>query len=241
MNINRRIRKQLQIGYVALFIAACSSSPIPAELPGKVLNADSLNIERTGKKALDDSIHRDEKWVELERFWSSPLVTGNNFSFRTGYLPIDQLKDSFDLDPGMKATSRKDIERGDCAYYIRSMTRNTNKTLHYVKGDCGEYGFSNDQYYLENDSLKLQRRFSVGINTWPDEKTVSTWKVTEEVYCFEGNKVQIKKREIITPDFTKTVSAIRKVPFVEKTVAIEPVYEQKKKELVSTLEMKTIE
>jgi hypothetical protein len=235
--------KSVLIFVLLFFMVACGNEESPvgtSQKKGKEVN--SMNELKTTGKKMPDLIQKDQEWAEEDQpFWLSHYMDLDNFSFLTGDLRIDVLKNEFDQNPKTKNSYRRD-EAGDCAYSIKSMYNNKNETLHYMKGDCGEYGFSNDQYYLQNDSLKLIREFFVGINTWPDEQKGSSWKVKEIVYIFSRNKTQIKERELITTsDQLKKIFLIRKKPFVEKTVSLESIYEEKKKEMVSNLEIETTE
>ena len=242
-NFGELNRKPIFILGLLLFIVACRNGNSPVtNNQKKSERADSFQQMKATERVVDDSIRKNQELIdEYERFTSSPLVMYDNFSFKTGYFPIDKIKERFDNDSELKVSYRKDIELGDCGYCMKLMSNDKNEILHYIKGDCGEYGFSNDQYYLQNDSLKLIREFSVGINTWPSESEQSTWKVKETIHVFSTDKVLIKSREFITPDFMSSASSIKSKPFKENTVSLESVYEEKKKEMISSLEMKTLE
>jgi|GEM_PF-4254710 len=229
---------------LVFFMVACENEnpPVMSDKKNLAVTDDSLQKLKGIEKDLSDSILKNKEFiVGDEHFWSSKYIKVDNFSFLTGYLPMDQIKKQFDKDPQTKSTLGEYIEGGDCGYLINTMS-NKNNRLYYMKGDCGEYGFSNNQYYLQHDSLKLIREFSVGINTWPSESEQSTWKVEETIYIFNKDEIQIKKRELITAsDLLKKVFLIRKKTFIEKTVSLESIYEEKKKEMISNLEMKTLE
>ncbi|MGV3611293.1 MAG: hypothetical protein ACO1N0_10115 [Fluviicola sp.] len=245
MNIPFGDHFTLKTPFIAVLLStltACNNeeSPLVKKDPTEIRQMNSSTTQNEGKDiGGKDSINNSLK----DRFWMSSYMNTDNFSFKTGYVPIDDLKYEFDNDPKTKVSYRRDLGGGDCVFSIKSMKRNKNDVLHCMKGDCGEYGFSNDQYYFFKDSLKLFRSFNVNINTWPGEEgEASTWKVEEEVYVFSNDKVSIKKRELITDsDLLKNVLLIWKKTFVEEIVPLESLYEEKKKEALSNLEMKPFE
>lgn len=229
--------KLLLIPCLSLFVI---TSCMPGnEVADKARNSQTTeDLLKDSEASVNDSIRKYlEQGDEDQPFWSSSYMRLDNFLFLTGYSPMDQLKDEFDKDPQTKISNR-DMEGGDCNFSIRSMSRGKQEILHYLKGDCGEYGFSNAQYYLKNDSLKMIREFSVNIDTWPDEQHGSTWKVSETIHVFGKHKVQVQTREsVIGSDLLKTVLSIRKKPFTDKIVAAGPIYEAKQKEMISDLKL----
>jgi len=231
--------KTILLTVLMFSITACGNNHSPEVADQNVqIDPDSLQRTQVMEKTSDDSIRKNQE-AEDEPFWSSSYMSTDNFSITTGYLPIDKLKEKFDKNPNTKSTLSDYAEYGDCGYRVKTMKNDKKEILHYRKGDCGEYGFSNTQYYLQNDSLRLIRMFSVGINTWPDEPEGSTWKVEETVHIFNKSEVLIKNRElIIDSDRLKTVFSIREKPFKEKRVSLESIYEEKKKQMIFGLEMK---
>ena len=59
----------------------------------------------------------------------------------------------------------------NCESYQTFSNKDNHTILYFFKGDGSEYGFSNDQYLLQNDSLKFIRNFNVNIETWPTDST----------------------------------------------------------------------
>lgn len=229
------------IPFLVFSIMACGPGNTPADKNKN--NRTTEELLKETEASVNDSIRKyQELGDEGQPFWSSSYMRLDNFLFLTDYSPLDQLKDEFDKDPKTKISHQENMEGGDCNYSLQSMSKNTNEVLHYMKGDCGEYGFSNAQYYMNNDSLKIVREFSVNINTWPDEQQESTWKVEENIYVFQKNKVRVLERElVIASDLLKEVLSIRKKTFTEKTVPVGTIYGEKKKEMLSVLKMESAE
>lgn len=173
----------------------------------------------------------------------NPFKDINNFDIHFGDRFIDSLHASYKGQEQVKVTLTKDICIGDnCESYKTIVNTQKNTILYLFKGDGGEYGFSNDQYLLNNDSLIYVRNFSVGIASWPTDSTATQWKIEERVYHFQGGSPYIKTRTAITKDLDQFDFTLQKVKEkVTNNVDIEKPYNEKSLELKRLLEMKDSE
>lgn len=215
------------------FLHACKRDETVPELEESQSVNTPLTMEKEPEK---DSLSANQQFIEeYRKFSSSPLVNPENFSFETGYGPLDELRASFDRDARTKITVKSWDNDGDCDRKLKTRSLN-GRVLHYFKGDCGDYGFSNSEYYLENGELKLTREFWVRIGTWPDETQEANWEVREKIAVFREEQVVVRERAFITTNIMKSEVLLRKKPFSEQIFSNDSISLQIKSKLDSSLQ-----
>ncbi|OQP60604.1 hypothetical protein A3860_32845 [Niastella vici] len=151
-----------------------------------------------------DTVTKDTSLDRVNRIFNNPFRDINNFDISFGDNFIDSLHVSYVKKGRSAVTLTKDICIGDnCESWKTIVDKQENTVLYLFKGDGGEYGFSNDQYFLRGDSLVYVRNFSVSIETWPTDSTDTKWKIEEVVYHFQANQPYTRNRTGYTSTLDK--------------------------------------
>lgn len=175
--------------YLALtLLAACSNE----KQEGPVENVRATDTVNASETVPEKIIPQETKEVPENSFrtiYELESLTGNTY--------FDSLNHALFIDPNTKVETRKEICGGDYCQSVRSMYNGTT-TLHFIKGDGGEYGFSNEGYVLENGRLVFAREFDTDIKEWPTDSTNTLWIVKERVFVFKPGKALVKERKTLT-------------------------------------------
>lgn len=95
----------------------------------------------------------------------------------------------------------------------------TNSTLYFFKRDSDKYGFSNNQFWVVNDTLCFAREMYISINnSLYDTDTAALWRIEEYVYHFQGDSTICMYKSASCQDLDKfdlTLSGIQAVPASE--------------------------
>lgn len=217
-----------------LLLASCNYQQINNRVDKKI---DSSGIQNK------DSAKNDISPERAHGKLNNPFRDINNFEMDFGDRFIDSLHALYSSHGQGKVTFTKDICIGDnCESYKTIVNKQHNTILYLFKGDGSEYGFSNDQYFLNKDSLVHVRNFSVSIHSWPTDSTETEWKIEDIVYRFQDDATYIETRTVITPDldqFDFTLRGVRRK--VRKDFNLKNIYQEKSLELETLLKMKDSE
>ena len=113
--------------------------------------------------------------------------------------------------------------------------------MYLFKADCGEYGFSNDQFLLVNDSIADVRNFKIDIQEFPTDKSPTIWNIEERIYQFNKTTVNIQYRKKLVKDILNYDWKRDTMPFKNQTKDKSDIYVTKKEELRKLLEIKNLE
>lgn len=216
---------------------------------GAFLLADCNNpqtdkpIENTTAQVKDSSgknnSKKDTTLEKVQRVLADPFRDINNFDIKLGDRFVDSLHALYSKQG--KVTFTKDICIGDnCESWKTIVNKQKNTTLYLFKGDGSEYGFSNDQFLLKNDSLIYARNFIVNVDKWPMDGAATEWKIEEVIYRFQPPI--ITTRIVITKDLDHFDFTLRGVKAkVKNNVEFNKAYQEKSLELEKLLEMKDSE
>lgn len=195
-----------------------------------ILYADYVNQK-------NDSLQQDSSLYKANRIFNNPFRDINNFDIKVGNQTIDSLHTEYlkTIDP----TITKDICIGDnCESYQTFINKDNHSILYFFKGDGGEYGFSNDQYHLKNDSLNFVRNFNVNVAIWPTDTTKTVWRVEEITYKFQGQTVSCNRKTALTKDLDGFDFMLRKRTSEIIKASWKVAYQNKTKELEKLLALK---
>ena len=163
-----------------------------------------------------------------------PINTIDNYSAAFIYINTDS--DSLLLDNGDfgnliplyrtkgKLVKEKEYGSDDCAGKYKQFELNGGR-LTINKSSCGDYGFSNSQFLIKNDSLLQVRKYEVLWNVANKEFELG---ITEQIFFFNAGRLTLKERH-------KTVSDwigfdLREVPFNSNSIVGHKEYDNLKKE-----------
>lgn len=152
---------------------------------------------------IDSTLHAEMQQKESgnnrKEYKRDPLWELDNIDIKTGVAEIDSIILSFREKTDISDTVKKDFGWGDCGGMSRKIIDNqTNSLVYLFKRDCGEYGFGNDQFYFENNTLSIVRNFNYSIAQFYTDSTPTLHLTEEKLYFFKGDKVTVKKRETIS-------------------------------------------
>ena len=202
-----------------------------------LLSCTNRKAENTFISAGTDSIQKDTSLEEVNRIFDNPFRDINNFDMKVGDEFIDDLHNRYSKTAELTIT--KNICVGDnCQSYQIFNNKDTNTLLYYFKGDSYEYGFSNDQYLLENDSLTFVRNFNVTIETWPTDNTETIWRVEETIYKFEAKDLRCTKKTALTKNLDRFDFTLKQVTSKIVKVGHDEKYPEKTEELKELLALK---
>jgi len=218
---------------------------IPLIFIGAMLLANCNNPQTNNPVASNttpqviDSSKKDTIREKKQEEITDPFRAINNFDLKFGDPFIDSLHTLYSKN-GKVTAFVKDICLGDnCESWQIIVNKKENTTLYLFKGDGSEYGFSNDQFLLKNDSLVYVRNFTVNIDTWPTDSTETRWKIEEVIYHFQDSASYTTTRTVFTkaPDhFDFTLRGVKAK--TSKEFNFEKSYAEKSLELEKLLEMK---
>ncbi len=123
----------------------------------------------------------------------------NNFYLVENYYLFDETINKFQNDSQTEIFISPEFSWGDCSGKYKRLYK-TNYEYYIFKSDCGEYGFSNNQFYFVRDSLQMVRNFSMYIAKWQSDTTPIRWDIKEEIYLFDNDSVHIVQRDKLTAD-----------------------------------------
>lgn len=202
-------------------------------------SCNTRQVDNNATVNKQDTLKNDTSLNKVNRIFNNPFRDINNFDIKFGDSFIDSLHTSYLNQGQTEAVLTKDICIGDnCESYKTILDKSSNKILYLFKGDGGEYGFSNDQYFLCKDSLIYVRNFNVNIETWPTDSTETEWKIEEFVYSFEQSKAYSQSRTSYTKELDKFDFTLKNVKTKNIEIDIKKTYQDKSTELKKLLEMK---
>jgi hypothetical protein len=149
----------------------------------------------------------------------------------TGFKKLDSLIYAARSDPKAKNKTNINYCWGDCCGYYSQYEQTEFKTkLILFKGDCGDHGFSNNQYYFERDRLKFVHDYEYAAGT-------DTSTLTEKFYYFGPGEVILKQRRISSRNYLQEFTDH---PFTTVILNKEQVSAEKLKDLQSLLDLQKI-
>jgi hypothetical protein len=213
----------------AFFLISCSNQQV-----------EKTQVENKTIVQNKDTATKDTSLKSAYEFFNNPFRDNNNFNIRFGDRFIDSLHALYSNQKQIKVTFTKDICIGDnCESYKTMLNKQDHTVLYFFKGDGGEYGFSNDQFYLKNDTLIYARNFVVSIKTWPTDSTNTEWKIKEIVYNFQAEKPYSRTRTALTRELDRFDFTLGTVtPKSDNAINFEKAYQEELTELKKLLEMK---
>ena len=205
-------------------------------------NCNSRDADNNASGKEQDTLRNDTSLNAVNRIFNDPFRDINNFNINFGDSFIDSLHASYSNQEQTEMTLTKDICIGDnCESYQTIKNKKNDFILYLFKGDGGEYGFSNDQYLLEKDSLIYVRNFNVNIETWPTDSTETEWKIEESVYDFGSEKSCLQSRVSTVKNLDQFDFTLKNVKINIVKINVEKTYQDKSLELEKLLEMKNSE
>lgn len=185
--------------FTILVLTGCSNRP--ADKVVTTDKADTVSSEQVSNDTVD-------------YYFNNPTRDMNNFSVKVNCQPIDSLNDLFTADKNVQVVTKTDLCGGDCCTSFKKLTDNkSNSTFCFFKTDCGEYGFSNSQFFFSNGNLSIVRNFDLGIKEWPTDSTETLWSIEEKIFIFSNEKVIVRERENLSTNNTNFT--FDNIPFKE--------------------------
>ena len=201
-------------------------------------NCNNRQVENIAVAQNNDSVQKDTSLQRVNKIFNDPFRDINNFDFKVGNEFIDNLHTEYSKTAEL--TLIKDICVGDnCESYQTFINKDNHTILYFFKGDGSEYGFSNDQYLLKNDSLQFVRNFNV--ETLPPDSAETIWRVEEITYTFDTQVVSCIKKTTLTKDIGKFDFTLKKVTSEIKKISWNEAYKKKTEELEKLLALKDAE
>jgi hypothetical protein len=162
----------------------------------------------------------------------------NWFDIYIGHPYLDSLHIALANDPNTEVFVKKDICGGDYCYSYRTIKDNKKHlTLHFFKGDTGEYGFDNALYVLKGKELYMVRHFDIDMENLDSTGTV--WRTTEKIYAFGPQKVTVQERTASTRDYNARINLLNKLPFTTKEMDKTELVKSESTQLKADLERET--
>lgn len=206
-----------------------------------ILFANCINKKEENKAIIqiNDTLRNNASLEKANRIFNNPFRDINNFNIIFGNKFIDSLHDYYIKDKVSEIALTNDICIGDgCESYQTILNKNNHTNLYFFKGDCGEYGFSNDQFYLQNDSLKFVRNFDVEIETWSTDSSDTIWRIEEKVFKFSSGIVSCLIKTELTKNLDQFDFNIKNATSSKPKVGWKETYITKLKELEDHLKRK---
>jgi hypothetical protein len=202
----------------------------------------NCNSRQTYKQVVsrnNDTLLIDTSLQKVNRIFNNPFRDINNFDIKIGNDFFDSLHNEYSNSKITEIALTKDICIGDlCESYQTIINKDNNTVLYFFKGDGGEYGFSNDQYFLTNDSLNFVRNYNVSIETWPTDSTETIWRVEEIIYKFQIQAVSCIKKTVLTKELDRFDFTLKNATSEIIKVGWKGTYQNKAEELKKLLERK---
>lgn len=196
-----------------LIICACgqNKSSIKEEMVDSTEQVSSID------QSLDILIKDDLLWKGYRSLDSDSLSTNDRTS--------DSILVVFIQNGEM--TEKKSYSGGDCeGLYKVYSTKDKNFTLIVDKFDCGDYGFSNNQYLTNRDSIVFFREFIVN---WYNREI---YDATERIITFNNGKTLIKERSVPISEYIKLEFKAQDA-FKDSLVVNDIVYKKLKQDLAN--------
>lgn len=178
----------------------CNSSTNSSQ--ATVIDSAASPTAQSNQPPEKDTVYTDPPFININQF-DTPV--GNSF--------FDSLHKAYTAQA--TALVVKDICTGDyCQSRQTFLNKNENAVLYFIKGNSGEYGFSNNQYFLTNDSLRVAREFYVSIEAWPTDSTATLWKIQETVHTVYADSISCMQRTAYTQTHEGFDYILKNVPRV---------------------------
>lgn len=161
----------------------------------------------------------------------------NHFNLQIGNAVFDSCYKLILNNPFFKREVVNDLCLGDnCESYQTLHLDST--TIYFFKGDANEYGFSNDQFILINDSLTFARNMNVSIEKWATDSSETIWKIEEFTYYLNPSNLRATLRTGFTSELEKFDFTFSSLPALPLKVVFESAYTAKMLELNELLDLK---
>ncbi len=178
-----------------------------------LVSCNNATIDKKAFSVVKDTLQKNTALERVNRLFDNPYRNINNFNFQVGNQFIDSLHNVFSIANAIDTATINNICLVDnCESYQTFNNKKKKAIFYFFKGDGGEYGFSNDQYYLTNDSLAFVRNFSVDIKIWPTNTMQTVWLIQEVVYKIQAGKLTTNRKFVLTTnlsDFDFTLKTIK--------------------------------
>jgi hypothetical protein len=113
-------------------------------------NCSNYQADNKTVNQSNDTLKKSTSIEEANRIFNNPFRDINNFDINVGNNFIDSIHGAYVNSKAVETTLTKDICIGDGCESYQSMINKDNQTaLYFFKGDGGEYGFANDQYFYK--------------------------------------------------------------------------------------------
>ena len=132
-----------------------------------------------------------------------------------------------------KLIYEKEFGAGDCFGKVKIFNDNQD-TLFIKKIDCGDYGFGNTQFLMENDSIKVARFYNYQFLV-SENKTL--FKIIEQIYNFE--KMTLKERQKIVEPWTEY--SLKDIPFSTSKFSRTEKEKKYRKEIIEFRKLKRLD
>src|ERR1700756_1599624 len=151
------------------------------------------------EKRGDTIVTKADTVKTVQTFDEDSLIDLQNFEISTNYTILDETIAALNENKNTQVFISKPCGYGDCEFVYKRLNSADGKTMVYLfKGDCGEYGFSNDQFLFSNNRLTVVRNFNYSIEQFADDSLPTLFKIEEEIIDFTGDKALVKHRKKIT-------------------------------------------
>ena len=185
-----------------------------------------------------ETMHPDSSLQKVNRIFNNPYRSINNFDIKFGDNLIDSLHNAFANDKLSAFNYERNICLGDNCTSMKEISNNTTHSVLYIfKSDAGEYGFSNDQYFLRNDSIKYVRNFSVDVEIPLMDNDDIQWIVQEKLYNFDPKAPFVRSRKVITKNLDHFDYTLKQAPSTIQDLDVTIKVDEKMEELKKLLNM----
>lgn len=117
---------------------------------------------------------------------------------------IDSLRSELVSKSSTQKSYLFDICGGDCCFSMMKLFNEQEKLeLFIFLHDCGDYGYSNDQFVLKNRKLIYYRKENLDILDFGTENKNTTYKAEENIYTFNKQNTVSLNRFLHTKSFEK--------------------------------------
>ncbi|MCE3226796.1 MAG: hypothetical protein K0S32_1347 [Bacteroidetes bacterium] len=99
---------------------------------------------------------------------------------------------------------------GDCCGSYKIFQR-SDSSFYFFKSYCGEYGYSNDQFFFTQNVLQRSRTFNFSVLEYHSDLKNFTYLIEEKIHDFSGINAIIKERSKTFTNFL--ICSIDDVPF----------------------------
>lgn len=226
--------KILLVLALTTFMTGCIKKQ--AKIDNSKIKADTLIKKTNAQIPFENS---DSVKQKADKFFNDESRDINNFASKIYNELFDSLNIQFTNNKEVQTTIKNNLCAGDYCLSYKILKDNQNKSALYLfKADCGEYGFSNDQFLLKNDSLVSVRNFKIEIKDFPTETSPTIWSIEENIYKFSKTTVTIKSRKKLVKDILLYDWKRETMQFTSQTKYKSDIYDRKEDELKKILETK---